>query len=439
MSLTEQFRKHLASLALSPDRALVAVSGGPDSVTLLDLLVRTKPEHRLELVVAHVDHGIHPESARVAEQVGRMADTYGIAFESVRLDLGGGASETAARARRYAALEAIRLRAGAELIFTAHHADDQAETVLMRALEGSGPAGLAGIADVQGRLVRPLLPFRRVDLLRHLRESGLSAWVDPSNQDSRHLRSWVRTELLPFVRRRLPRIDSHLDRLSVQARQDRAAWDAALAIMPGLEVRMEGEGISVAAPALAGYDSSLRQAILQALARKLGHTVGRVRLRRVLDLLETRRSGARVPLGSSWYAELSCDRLTLYRQPEALGEPWMMESSVGEGAWGRWHFHWEIGPAPDQQDRSAASAWFTLDPVTVRGWEAGEKLKPLGGRGRRLVVRCFQEERVPRSRRESWPVLIQGDDLIWIPGVCRSALRLPAPGTAALRVDAQYA
>src|SRR3954452_10317501 len=150
MSLTEQFRKHLASLGLPPDRALVAVSGGPDSVTLFHLLVRTKPEHRLELVVAHVDHGIHPESARVAEQVGRMADTYGIAFESVRLDLGGGASETAARARRYAALEAIRLRAGAELIFTAHHADDQAETVLMRALEGSGPAGLAGIAHVRG-------------------------------------------------------------------------------------------------------------------------------------------------------------------------------------------------------------------------------------------------------------------------------------------------
>ena len=92
-----------------------------------------------------------------------------------------------------------------------------------------------------------------------------------------------------------------------------------------------------------------------------------------------------------------------------------------------------------QQERAAGSAWFTLDPVTVRGWEAGEKLKPLGGQGRRLVVRCFQEERVPRSRRESWPVLIQGDDLIWIPGVCRSALRLPAPGTASLRVDAQYA
>jgi tRNA(Ile)-lysidine synthase len=440
MSLTEQFRNHLATSGLAPCRVLVAVSGGPDSVTLLDLLVRTKPEHRLDLVVGHVDHGIHPESAQVAERVRSLAESYGLPIEVGQLSLGPSATETVARARRYAWLEETRSRTGAKLIFTAHHADDQAETVLMRALEGSGPAGLAGIAGVQGRLVRPLLPFRRTELLRHLRESGLSAWVDPSNQDSRHLRSWIRTELLPFVRRRLPKIDSHLNRLSVQAREDRAAWDAALALLPGLELQDENDAISVAAPALAGYDSALRQAILQALARKLGHTLGPTRLGRVLQLLEGVESGSRVPLGSSWWAELSYNRLRLYRHLESVADPpWKMRSPAGEGAWGRWHFRWEIAPAPDQHERAAGSAWLTLDPVTVRAWEAGEKLKPLGGRGRRLVVRCFQEERVPLSRRESWPVLTQGDDLIWIPRVCRSALRLPTAGTEALRVDAQYA
>ncbi len=70
---------------------------------------------------------------------------------------------------------------------------------------------------------------------------------------------------------------------------------------------------------------------------------------------------------------------------------------------------------------------------------AGEKLKPLGANGRRLIVRCFQEVRVPRSRRESWPVLAQSNDVLWIPGVCRSGVRLPAEGTEALQVDAEYA
>jgi tRNA(Ile)-lysidine synthase len=75
----------------------------------------------------------------------------------------------------------------------------------------------------------------------------------------------------------------------------------------------------------------------------------------------------------------------------------------------------------------------------VRGWLPGERLRPLGGTGRRLIVRCFQEVRVPRSRRDSWPVLAQSGDVIWIPGVCRSGARLPAGGTEALRVDAEYA
>jgi tRNA(Ile)-lysidine synthase len=85
------------------------------------------------------------------------------------------------------------------------------------------------------------------------------------------------------------------------------------------------------------------------------------------------------------------------------------------------------------------SAWFTFEGLTVRGWLPGEKLKPLGGSGRRLIVRCFQERRVPRSRRASWPVLAQNKEIIWIPGVCRSDALLPAEGTEALRVDAEYA
>jgi len=440
MSLTERFSEHLASLQLPPCRALVAVSGGPDSVTLLDLLVSTASVHGMELWVAHADHGIHPESDQAAEQVRDLALSYGLPFESCRLELGPEAGETRARDRRYAWLESVRVRVGAELIFTGHHADDQVETVLMRVLEGSGPAGLAGMVAVQGRVVRPLLPFRRVDLLRHLRHSGRAVWLDPANQDPRHLRSWIRTELLPMLYRRLPEADLKLRRFAEQAGRDRAAWDAALRVLPGLDLRLEPEAISVAASGLQGYDSPLRQAIVQALARKLGCTLGPLRLRRVLELLGTGRSGSRVPLGSRWNAEVAFDRFRIYVSPEPpLEAPWAMTMPSGEGAWGRCRFRWEVASAPPQHQRSGRTAWFTLDPLTVRAWHPGEKLKPLGGQGRRLVVRCFQDGRVPRSRRGSWPVLTQYDDLIWIPGICRSAVRVPAPGTEALRVDADYA
>lgn len=440
MDLVERFRRHVATLDLPPGKALVAVSGGPDSVTLLDLLIRTRDSHGLELVVTHLDHGIHPDSGQVADQVRTLAESYGLPFEHGRLSLGSLAGETLARTRRYAWLEAVRARIGADIIMTAHHADDQAETVLMRVLAGSGPAGLAGIAPVQGKIVRPLLPFTRVELTRHLQDVGLAAWIDPANNDPRHLRSWLRTEVLPLLRGRLPHVDASFLRVAAQAAQNRAAWDAILDLLPGLDLRLENGGISVAAPGLADYDSALGQAVILALARRVGCRLGPSRLERVVSLLQRRASGARVPLGGSWNAELSFDRLRLYSTGfEQPAHSWELQGQRGEGNWGRWQFSWERTAAPAHQDRVALSAWFTLDPLTVRAWHPGERLKPLGGSGHRLVVRCFQEGRIPRSRRGTWPVLAQSEDVIWIPGVCRSDVRLPARGSEALRVDAEYA
>jgi tRNA(Ile)-lysidine synthase len=354
--------------------------------------------------------------------------------------LGASAGETLARVRRYAWLEMARERLGASLIFTAHHADDQVETVLMRVLAGSGPAGLAGIVPIQGRLVRPLLPFLHSELIQHLRKANLETWIDPANADSRHLRSWIRAELLPLLRDRLPRVDASLQGLSVQAARDRAAWDAALDLLPGLDLRVESGGISVAASSLGDYDSALAQVVILALARRVGCRLGPSRVGRVFILLESGVSGTRVPLGANWTAELAFGRLRISPgEPAPTVVPWAMEGDRGQGVWGRWRFRWERSTAPEHQTRVGLSAWFTLDPLTVRGWLPGERLKPLGGTGRRLIVRCFQEVRVPRSRRESWPVLAQSDDVIWIPGVCRSDARLPPDGTEALRVDAEYA
>jgi tRNA(Ile)-lysidine synthase len=338
-----------------------------------------------------------------------------------RLELGPDAGETRAREERYAWLEAARVGNEARYIVTAHHADDQAETVLMRVLEGSGPAGLAAMAPVSGALVRPLLPFRRAQLAAYLEERGLTGWIDPANSDPRHLRSWTRTQLLPLVRSRLPDVDHRLLRLARHAREDRAAWDAVLDLLPGLDLQVEAEGISVAAPALAGYDSELAQAVLLAAARRVGCRLVPSRIGRVLDLLEGGASGSRVPLGGRWMAELAFGRLRIAPLDEATGlHPWTLEGQSGEGVWGRWRFRWEPATAPARQGRAGLSAWFTPDPLVVRAWSAGEKLRPLGGAGHRLVVRCFQELRVPRGWRSSWPVLAENDEVLWIPGVCRS-------------------
>jgi tRNA(Ile)-lysidine synthetase-like protein len=223
------------------------------------------------------------------------------------------------------------------------------------------------------------------------------------------------------------------------AARDRAAWNAVLDTLTELELLSENDGISVAASSLAGYDSALAHALIRAMSRRAGCHLTPARVGRVQDLLRSGMSGAQVPLGGGWKAELSFGRLRIMREASTPArEPWPMEGPTGEGVWGRWVFRWGPAIAPEQQPRAGMSAWISLNGLIVRSWLPGEKLKPLGGRGRRLIVRCFQEVRIPRSRRESWPVVARDKEIVWIPGVCRSDAMLPAPGTEALRVDAEY-
>jgi tRNA(Ile)-lysidine synthase len=440
MTLVEEFRRHLSRLPVPPGRAVVAVSGGPDSIALLDLLLHTRDVHHLEFLVAHADHGISPESASVAARVRELASSLGLPCRIGELHLGGFAAETPARTARYLWLGRVREETGASCIITAHHADDQAETVLMRALKGSGPAGLAGMAALSGALIRPLLPFRREDLARYVRERGLPVWLDPANKDSRHLRSWIRCEVLPMLRRRLPEIDANLLRLSRQAALNREAWELALEALPGLDFRRETDAFSVAASVLADYDSTLAAALIMAAARRAGFPIGLSKAQKVLQLARTGASGSEVPLARGWKAELSFDRLRLVRPNRPSAKvPWTLAGESGEGQWGGWRIRWRREVVPEHPERSALTAWFTGDGLTVRGWAPGEKIRPVARTGRRRVVRCFQEARVPLSQRAEWPILARQEDVVWIPGVCRSDALLPAAGTEALRVDAEHA
>ena len=439
MTLLARFRQELASLHLAPGRALVAVSGGPDSVVLLHLLHQTRKLHGLELVVAHFDHGIHPDSRLVAAGVRELAAQFGLSTEVGEGRLGAAAGETAARSARWAWLEQTRIRLGAELILTAHHADDQVETVLMRVLRGSGPAGLAGMAARGSLVVRPLLTFRRSELLAYLQSEGLDAWTDPANGDPRHLRAWLRTELLPNLRARLTEVDGALLRLGRQAARDRGAWGAVLELLPGLDFRLEDDGFSVAAGVLSGYDSALAESVLVAAGRQAGCRLGRRAAARVLGLGARGVSGTSVPITEGWSAEMAFGRLLISRRAAAqTGTAWTLQGPAGEGRWGRWRLRWSREPAPAAQRRDGLVAWFVPGPLEVRQWRPGERIRPLGGTGRRLLVRCFQDARVPRSRRGEWPVLAGPDGVLWLPGVSRSDAALPAAGMEAVRVDAEH-
>src|SRR5437762_3351494 len=277
-SLLERLRAHLdrARLFPAPGRAVLAVSGGPDSVALLDLMHSVAPERELALVVAHADHGIRTDSRTVGQAVGDLAQRYGLPFELGELRLGPGATETAARRARYAWLTDVQHRHAARYVVTAHHADDQVETILLRVFKGSGPAGLAGMpARGRGGIVRPLLPFSRADLRAYVAERGLAFHDDPANLDPRHLRSWLRVTLLPQLATRLGgNLRSDVLRLGRAAAVERRAWDRALELVPELRLQCRAAGFDVARAPLSRYDKALSAALLRAAARRVGLVLG---------------------------------------------------------------------------------------------------------------------------------------------------------------------
>ena len=190
----ERFRVELDALADGPPARIgIAVSGGPDSLALLLLAATARPG---EVEAATVDHGLRPASAGEADFVARICGGIGVPHAILRPDEPiTGSLQAAARRARYALLEAWRRERGLDWILTAHHADDQAETLLMRLNRGAGVAGLSGVRAVNARILRPLLGWRRAELEAIVRAAGIDPVTDPSNADERFDRARIRRRI----------------------------------------------------------------------------------------------------------------------------------------------------------------------------------------------------------------------------------------------------
>jgi len=427
-----------ARLFREPGEALVAVSGGADSVVLLHLLHGLAGGLGLKLVVAHADHGISSDSRTVGQSVSLLATKLGLPFETTELRLGPNATETDARRARYAWLRELQERRRAKYIVTAHHEDDQVETVILRALRGSAPSGLAGIrAKSRGGLVRPLLPFSRGALADYAQARGLPVHDDPANADPRHLRSWVRTTLLPLLQERLgPRLRRDLLAKGRHAARDARAWDQMLDLVPDLALDVQPNSFAVARAVLCGYDNALSVALLRAAARRVGLVLGPTRANRIVELAE-RPSGRRLQLGGGWSAEVVFDRL---RVSQAVDVDCALErispsGDRGSALFGEFEITWSPGPAPERIERATWTTWLDSAAWELRAPARGDSLVPLGGVGHRPLRRLLMEARVPRSVRMRYPVVSRGETILWVPGICRSAEGVPAPGTRAVRLD----
>ncbi|MGH8701833.1 MAG: tRNA lysidine(34) synthetase TilS, partial [Burkholderiales bacterium] len=426
----------LKDIVRPSDRLVAGLSGGVDSVVLLDSLRRAARTLRFRLSALHVNHQLSPHARRWEAFCRRLCRARGIAFQSVKVSVRRGDSlEAAAREARYA----VYARQDCDYIVLAHHRDDQVETLLLQLLRGAGVKGLAAMPLVRSssliphpsslRILRPLLDATRAEILDYARKRGLKWIEDESNQDTYFQRNFIRHEVLPVIARRFPAYRRTLARaaghLAEAARvlDELAASDAAghleggnlsiaaLRCLPPARARnllryfLASHGVAM--PNAERLDEALRQALTAKQDARVLVELGGFTLRRHAGRLHLVRAGGAPPAHyeKRWRGE------KVIALPELGG----------------------VLNLPRARGAGISLARLRGRPVMMRLRRGGERLQPDCRRPRRSLKNLLQEARIPSWERERLPLLFCGDKLVWAPGIGVDCAFQAARSEAALR------
>ncbi|MBZ5563255.1 MAG: tRNA lysidine(34) synthetase TilS [Acidobacteriia bacterium] len=439
------------------ERVGVAVSGGPDSVLLLEFLGEFARELGLTLAVVHFNHHLRgAESDGDEAFVRQLAEARGLAF------LHGGAEvaqvartrrrnvEATARDLRYRFFFSLVSKGQLDKVATAHTANDQAETVLMRLLRGSSTRGLGGIYPVlDGKVVRPFLSITRPEIEEELARRKLEFRVDSSNLETRLKRNKLRQEILPRLAKEFnPRVIALLKEFAERARDDEAFLDQqARERARPWRVREEAAERIPVRP-LADFPPAisrrvLRQMLQGARGNLQGITYGHVEA--LLRFAAEAQSGRSLALPGGLVAQKDFDWLSI--KPSAAGDADGDFSFVVEvpgtlsiaplGV----TFRFKI-VKPDELAKAYNSRRKTalLDPqklggkLRLRNWRAGDVFCPLGSHKSRKLKELFRRHKVPREQRKLWPVLENGQQIVWVRGLPPASTAASSGGTAEVLV-----
>ncbi|HZC46023.1 MAG TPA: tRNA lysidine(34) synthetase TilS [Candidatus Acidoferrum sp.] len=460
---------------------LVGLSGGGDSVALTSALLELRERLGVRVVAAHLNHRIRgAESDRDEEFVRAMCSRLGVELIVERADVLGAISgyvanlEEQAREVRHDFLSRAADRAAADFVALGHHRDDQAETVLMRLMRGAGATGMAAMAERgPGRLIRPMLSISREEIRDYLDARGIPFLEDSSNSSRDILRNRIRVELLPMIEREYA---LGLARRLVELAGEMRSLDELVVSIASRELaamRTGGGALDVA-----GFGALNRAVQAAAIRLYVAERIGSLRkfsrahIEAIRELILDGGPSASIDLPGGWRAERQYNFLQLVNDQRRI-------AASGAGVPARHVTERRAGtPAPlsSVSDRfsvaiaadgvtiveaagfkfeastMAASAASMPDSLSVAMFDAakiadggmiarnfieGDRLHPVGMRGTRKVHDVFVDRKLPRARRGSFPVVMVGDSIAWLPGLARADCALVTKATeTVVRVEA---
>ncbi len=438
---------------ISPgDTVLVGVSGGPDSVALLHLLWRMQKELRISLAVAHLNHMFRGEEARAdARLVEELAGNLGLPVYVEEFDVpayrerAGLSAQEAARQVRYRFFEEVAQNIGASRVALGHHADDQAETILFNFLRGTGLAGLKGIPPVREKYIRPLLGVRRREIELYCRQHSLPVREDVSNKKTIYTRNRIRLELIPHLEAGYnPRLVEALVHLGHICREENDYLEEQTALLYERALKTEREhSLLLAVPELLSAPLALVRRVFRRAWRHLTGTDGDLSFLQVeslLALLHNPAGGKVVELPRGVRASRQGQALRLWMGGDAPGVPYYSYPLVVPGITCIPEINSSIRArlisiteAPDPRTLSAREALLDYDtipgPLTVRRRRDGDRFHPLGMAAGTKLKKFLIDQGIPREERDYLPLVVAGDEIIWVGGVRPGEPWKITPGT----------
>lgn len=427
-------------------RVGVAVSGGPDSVALLAALRELQPTWDLTLVVAHVDHGLRQEAARDREMVKELCRRWELPCAVRELSPGGRKSgvEVWARRERYRFFAEVKEAYRLDRMALGHTQDDQAETILFRLLRGSGRNGLGGIPPLrEGWLIRPLLACSRREVLAYLTEQKLPFAMDSTNADTTYTRNRIRHLLLPLLEREFsPRVRQHLAHLADLMREEEALL---VKVARECLARVQEPSGALSIPRLRAEPDALRMRVVRMWLLEYTGRAGRIgsaHVTRVLDLMDSGPTTGRLDLPYGLRVVREYDSLRREKQTEEASSPYVCTLFPGKELVlpeAGWHISLSA-PVPwrggQWRQADAAGGWQALFDVkaliggiTVRNFRPGDRICPHGMIGHKKVKNVFIDAKIPLAVRRTLPLVVAGEEVVWVPGCVRSEWGKVTPQT----------
>lgn len=407
---------------------VVAVSGGVDSVVLLDLLSTYNLDGRYNLVVAHMNHGMRADAAKDANLVRELADHYGLSLYEESVDLGANASEEAARRVRYGFLRQVATKVEAKGIITAHHLDDRLETVIFNGLRGANRYGLAPLRT-RGDLYRPLVNVHKSEIYNYALERKLHWREDDTNSDPRYSRNLIRQQLNNVAHTPQQELVEALHKLDVI--NDNLDWIFRHWLKRVSEWREGSLYLS------AGFLSRLNQEVLKHflyfVLREVDPSVSMssTTITRLAELVEKGETGQMVTI-NKYLVMWREYELVVLGNPALYPAPAPVSLRMGRSVvYGRWKL--KMGKA--QEGAIAVSK----GSYKVRQWQAGDRVYPMGMQGSKKLQDIFVDRKIAQRLRREWPVVInQSDKVVWVPGLVadrRFVLSKPTPESLYLAAE----